>query len=314
MNPFASPEAIRLSLTPEQANPARKGRVTLTDAKPASPHVGSMLKQLRLVDSPGSEPVNGAHGLPLLAAVICLLSLSICASRGPDDAASRLPFFIGEKLSYDVTLASGAHIGQSTMWVEGPATVRGTNTYLLRFDSRVRVALFSGESKSESWFDPVRRSSLRYFRQERSILTHDDVLVDVYPERKTWESKDGRNGNSPTDSSLDELSFIFFLRTLPLTPGTSYRFDRHFDAARDPVLVQVVRREVTATPLGELHTLLVEMRVRDPRHYEGEGVIRFNFTDDDCRLPVRIESMMPVVGRAIMSLKAENAPPACARP
>lgn len=252
-----------------------------------------------------------AEPLLLLAAVTCLLMLGVCAAT-PDDVSRKLPFFIGERLSYDVRLANGNEIGQSTMSVEGPADVRGTSTYLLRFNSHVRLALFTGESKSESWFDPVTRSSLRYFKHERSILTHDDVSVDMYPDQKRWEAKDGTTGSSPSDSSLDELSFIFFLRTLPLTPGTAYRFNRHFDPARNPVLVQVVRREITATPLGELHTVLVEMRVRDPKHYQGEGLIRFNFTDDDCRLPARIESMMPVVGKAIMSLKAENAPPACA--
>jgi hypothetical protein len=253
------------------------------------------------------------QALLLLGSAGLLLLLGVCAATSPDDTTRTLPFFIGEKLSYDVTLASGNQIGQSTMWVEGPTDVRGTSTYVLRFNSRVRLALFTGESKSESWFDPVRMSSLRYSKNERSILTHDDVAVDMYPEQKRWEAKDGTTGTSPTDSSLDELSFIFFLRTLPLIPGTSYRFDRHFDTARNPVLVQVVRREVTATPIGELHTVLVEMRVRDPKHYDGEGVIRFNFTDDACRLPARIESTMPVVGKAIMSLKAENAPTICAK-
>ncbi|HJQ12850.1 MAG TPA: DUF3108 domain-containing protein [Gemmatimonadaceae bacterium] len=254
-----------------------------------------------------------ALSLPLVAAVVCLLGLGVCAAGRFRDQAQKLPFFVGEKLTYDVALASGSRIGQSTMWIEGPTEVRGTTTYLLRFNSRVRVALVTGESKSESWFDPVRRSSLRYFKHERSIVTHDDVSVDMYPDQKRWEAKDGSKGASPTDSPLDELSFIFFLRTLPLTPGTSHRFDRHFDATRNPVLVNIVRREVTATPLGELHTMLVEMRVRDPQHYKGEGLIRFNFTDDDCKLPARIESMMPVVGKAVMTLRAENAPPECAR-
>lgn len=274
-----------------------------------------MFKQLQLLDNrhgfASHEKI--AESFLLLATVVCLLLLGVCAATAPDDSSRKLPFFIGERLSYDVTLANGNQIGQSTLWVEGPADVRGTSTYLLRFNSRVRLALFTGESKSESWFDPVTKSSLRYFKQERSILTRDDISVDMYPDQKRWEAKDGTAGVSPSDSSLDELSFIFFLRTLPLTPGTSYRFDRHFDSARNPVLVQIVRREVTATPLGELHTVLVEMRVRDPKHYQGEGLIRFNFTDDDCRLPARIESMMPVVGRAILSLKAENAPPVCAR-
>lgn len=242
-----------------------------------------------------------------------LLLLGVCNAAQPDDTSSSLPFSIGEKLSYDVMLARGARVGAATMWIEGPATVRGTSTYVLRFDSRVKLALFTGVSSSGSWFDPVRKTSLRYFKRERSLLTHDDVAVDLYPDEKKWKSQDGTTGDSPSDSSLDELSFIFFIRTLPLTPGSSFRFDRHFDAARNPVIVNVIRREVTATAMGELHTVLVEMRVRDPKHYEGEGLIRINLTDDQCRLPARIESTMPIVGKAIMTIKSENAPPACAK-
>ena len=259
-----------------------------------------------------SNPITGSlqrRG----TAVAGLLLLGICSAAQPDETSLNLPFSIGEKLSYDVMLARGSRVGNATMWIEGPATVRGTSTYVLRFDSRVRLALFTGVSSSGSWFDPVRKTSLRYFKRERSLLTHDDVSVDMYPDEKKWKSRDGTTGDSPSDSSLDELSFIFFIRTLPLTPGSSFRFDRHFDVARNPVIVNVIRREVTATAMGELHTVLVEMRVRDPKHYEGEGLIRINLTDDQCRLPARIESTMPIVGKAIMTIKTENAPPACAK-
>lgn len=245
--------------------------------------------------------------------LVSLLVLGMSLARQPEDASARLPFFIGEKLTYDVTLAAGNKVGESTMWVDGPAVVRGTSTYLLLFNSRVRLALFTGVSSSGSWFDPVRKTSLRYFKDERSILAKENVAVDFYPEEKKWKAQDGTAGNSLSDSSLDELSFMFFIRTLPLSPGSSFSFDRHFDAARNPVIVNIVRREVTATPLGELHTVLVEMHVRDPRHYKGEGIIRINLTDDECRLPARIESTMPIIGKAVMTIKSENAPPTCAK-
>ena len=52
-------------------------------------------------------------------------------------------------------------------------------------------------------------------------------------------------------------------------------------------------------------TIEVEMRVRDPERYSGgEGVIRFHLTDDARRIPVRIESSMPVGGRVVLSLQS----------
>ena len=191
------------------------------------------------------------------------------------------------------------------MWIEGPVEVRGVSTYLLRFDSRIHIAFLSAVSRSSSWFDPLRGSSLRFSKHEQNPLAHSEA-VDLFPDKKEWKSAGGQISESPTDTPLDELSFMYFIRTLPMIPGSSYSFDRHFDLARNPVTVNVIRREMIPTPMGELRVILVEMRVRDPRHYQGEGVIRIHLTDDDCRLPARIESTMSVVGTAILSIDSQN--------
>jgi len=247
------------------------------------------------------------------SALSATLLFGVCALNYPDALPQPLPFAVGERVGYDVSVDNGRKVGDGTMWIEGPDDVRGTSTYLLRFDSKVRIALLTGVSHSSSWFDPVRRLSLRFLKHEKNPLTHDDVSVDMYPEQKTWKSVDGQEGNSPDALPLDELSFIYFIRTLPLTTGASYQFDRHFDAARNPVVINVIRRETIPTPMGELKTVLVEMRVRDPKHYKGDGVIRFNLTDDECRLPARIESTMPIVGKAVLTMKSENASAQCAK-
>ncbi len=247
------------------------------------------------------------------SALSATLLFGVCALNYPDALPQPLPFAVGERVAYDVSVENGRKVGDGTMWIEGPVDVRGTSTYLLRFDSKVRIALLTGVSRSSSWFDPVRRLSLRFLKHEKNPLTHDDVSVDMYPDQKTWKSVDGQGGNSPDDLPLDELSFIYFNRTLPLTPGATYQFDRHFDAARNPVVISIIRREVIPTPMGELKTVLVEMRVRDPKHYQGDGLIRFNLTDDECRLPARIESTMPIVGKAVLTMKSENASSQCAK-
>jgi hypothetical protein len=247
------------------------------------------------------------------SALSATLLFGVCALSSPDALLPPLPFSVGERVAYDVSVDNGRKVGDGTMWIEGPVDVRGTSTYLLRFDSKVRIAMLTGVSHSSSWFDPVRRSSLRFLKHEKNPLTHDDVSVDMYPDQKTWKSIDGQGGNSPDALPLDELSFIYFIRTLPLTAGATYQFDRHFDAARNPVVISVIRREVIPTPMGELKTVLVEMRVRDPKHYKGDGLIRFNLTDDECRLPARIESTMPIVGKAVLTMKSENASARCAK-
>ena len=240
---------------------------------------------------------------PLSLFAITLIAL---ASTPKPVETTALPFSIGEKLTYDVR-AKGGKVGTATMWIEGPVDVRGTSTYVLRFDSRIHVAFLTAVSRSSSWFDPLRRSSLRFLKHERNPLSSDDQSVELYPDEKGWKSAKGAAGKSPSDAPLDELSFMYFIRTLPMTPGAVYRFDRHFDVARNPITVTVIRREMIPTPMGELKVVLVEMRVRDPEHYKGEGVIKIHLTDDACRRPARIESTMPVIGTAILTISSANA-------
>jgi Protein of unknown function (DUF3108) len=237
---------------------------------------------------------------------IALAVIGVCASgRVPSETAA-LPFSVGEKLTYEVSVAHGGKVGTAAMWIEGPVDVRGTSTYLLRFDSKIRIALLSAVSSSSSWFDPLRGSSLRFSKHEKNPLARHDESIDLYPDQKEWKSAKGETGQSLSNTPLDELSFMYFIRTLPMTPGGTYRFDRHFDSARNPTTVTVIRREMIPTPMGELRVILVEMRVRDPQHYKGEGIIRIHLTDDACRLPARIESTMPVVGTAVLTIASQN--------
>lgn len=237
-----------------------------------------------------------------------LLTLTVVASgaaaRGADRA--RLPFAVGERFSYKVD-ASGIG-GRGTMSVDGPVEVRGTETYLLRFDVRAGVGPIKAKNLTESWLDPDRMAALRFRASERRPFSKHDEQVELYPEKRRWESGSGKSGDSPTDAPLDELSFIYFVRSLPLDSDSTYTFNRYYDPKRNPTTVRVISRDSLSTPAGEFRTVIVEMRVRDPQHYQGEGTLRFYLSDDACRIPVRIESAMPNVGLVTFSLESFEHP------
>jgi hypothetical protein len=220
----------------------------------------------------------------------------------PPADTSALPFFVGERLTYDVRTSRFGGSGKGVMRVDGPVDVRGTPTYLLSSVIETRVGLTKATNRSQSWLDPVAMASLRFRKRERSLVSSGSEAVEVFPEQRRWEAEGGRSGVSETDAPLDELSFIYFLRTVPLAAESTYRFDRHFDPARNPTTVRVVGRETVTTPAGQFATIVLEMRVKDPERYRGDGAIRINLTDDHCRLPVRIESRVPVAGTAVLTL------------
>lgn len=219
--------------------------------------------------------------------------------------ARQLPFAVGEQLGYSVVVARFGKVGKGTMTVEGPEDVRGHQALLLRFSIHGRIGLVGVENTTQSWIEPSDLASLRFTKHERQFFHSRDERVEIFPRDRRWsaEGDDEKGGSTLSDAPLDELSFIYFLRTLPLDPDSSYTVSRHFQAERNPVLVTVLRREVVETPAGTFPTILVEMRVKDARHFDHEGVLRLNLSDDADRLPVRIETSMPVVGKTVLLLE-----------
>ena len=236
----------------------------------------------------------------------CLL-LGVVALASPltarAQAAVELPFAVGERLNYRVTVGS-VHVGEGSMSVQGPEDVRGTATYLLKSEVRARIGPVKAVDRAESWLDPERMSALRFRKRERRAFSGSDEQVELFPNEQRWQTTRGDSGESPTTMPLDELSFIYFLRTLSLVPDTTYRFARHYDSARNPVEVRVVGRDTVRTGAGAFSTIIVEMRVRDAGRFKGDGVIRLHLTDDMCRIPVRIETSMPVIGSAVLTLES----------
>jgi hypothetical protein len=243
--------------------------------------------------------------LPLLVTALTLGATTSGAQSRP------LPFAAGETLQYIARAPHGLK-GKATMRVEGPETVRGVPTLVLRFDFSTHVGFVTIADHTTSWLDPVRFAAQRYEKQEVRFMARHREHVELEPASRDWTEADGLTGKSPTTDPLDELSFIYWLRTLTLPADSSITLERHFDPARNPTVIRSLGRGRVETPMGSFATREVEMRVRDTRNYKGEGVIRFSFSDDACRRPVRIESTIPDAGRVVMTLQsASPAIPGC---
>ncbi len=237
----------------------------------------------------------------LLAAL--LVTLSGPARPLAAQSARALPFAPGERLVY----AGHVHAdvgGGGSLWVEGPVTLRGTETWILHSDMEGRVGPFRATDRNASWLDPARMTALRYTTRERHIVSRHDDAVDIYAGEKRWRAEDGEEGIVRGTAPLDELSFLYFLRTLPLVADTTLVFARHFDVSRNPTRVTVTGRDTIDVGAGRFRAIVVEMTVRDARRYRGEGLIRLHLSDDACRLILRIESRVPDAGDATLDLQS----------
>lgn len=230
-----------------------------------------------------------------------LLSLLVLPMKRVS-AQATLPFGPGERLTYHVRVDRMRASGRGTMWIEGPTEFRGASTLLLRSAVEVGIGPIKAIDKTDSWFDPARMAALKFEQHHRYLFSRRFADVEMYPDEMRWTNSVGNGGNSVTDAPLDELSFIYYIRTLALAPDTSYQLNRHYDSERNPVCIRVVGRDTVRIALGTFPVVVTELRVKDPR-FTGEGVIRLFLTEDDDRVPVRIESTLPGFGSAVFTLE-----------
>ncbi|HEU0012926.1 MAG TPA: DUF3108 domain-containing protein, partial [Longimicrobium sp.] len=197
-----------------------------------------------------------------LAAACLLPALRPAATQG---AGAPLPFAVGEEMVFRARSSRWGTVGTGSMRVEPAETVRGASAWKLHFHFGGRVGPARVEDCTASWLVPERMASLRYHHYERAPLSRRTEEVEMFPAERRWTGRNGQGGRSATDAPLDELSFLYYVRTLRLEPGAEYTLNRHFDPNRNPVHVRVLRRERQTVPAGTFSVVVVEMRVRDPR-------------------------------------------------
>jgi hypothetical protein len=219
-----------------------------------------------------------------------------------------LPFGNGELLTFGVRASKFGTVGHASMAISGPVQIRGVETMLVTFATHLRVLLMKSSDDNRSWLDPRRMTSLRFEKHERRPFSSEDDSVDIYPDLHYWSGTHGATGSTTGEAPLDELAFVYFLRTITLLPDSIYAFDRHYDKRRVPTTVRFVKRDTLRTPAGEFDTVELEMRSKAGADFKGEWVLRLWISEDPCRLPVRMESVVPLLGKGVMTLESAVTP------
>ncbi len=240
-----------------------------------------------------------------LGAVAALWLGSPLGAQAPD----AVPFGAGERLYFTVRSKVGT-VGRAVMTLTRSERVDGDGTLLASFSTRIRVAFMKGGTEGRSSIDPLRMMTLRYVEDEYRPFSSTRDSVEIHHDRQHWTGLSD-SGYTATDRPLDELSFIYFLRTVDLAPDSLYTYDRFYDKRRTPTTVRLVRRDTLRAAFGNVGVFVVEMNVKDKVDRGGDKTIRLWLSEDRCRVPVRIETRLPYLGAGIMTIDSASTP-ACA--
>ena len=220
--------------------------------------------------------------LSLLVGAIAAATLS--AQSPPSDKAA---FAAGERLSYDASFGH-LHVGHGMTLLAGTDTVRGRTAWRAIFTISGGTFFFRVRDSTVSWFDTTSLSSLRFVQHIREGRYHADRDYQIYPERGTYTRNESEVKS--VHEPLDDASFLYFLRSIPLEVGHTYEFDRYFQPEGNPIIIRVLRRERVTVPAGTFNAIVVQPQFKTPGIFSHKGHAEVWLADDSTHMMLMLKS------------------------
>jgi hypothetical protein len=169
------------------------------------------------------------------------------------------PFAPGERLDYSVSFGP-LHVGSGSMELTADDTLRGEPTYHAIFRIGGGPFFFRVNDRIESWFTVDSLASLKFAQSLHEGRYHAERVFDIYPEQRMYV-REGDSAHASVAEPLDDASFLYFVRTIPLQLGTDYQFQRYFQLEGNPVILHVERRERITVPAGTFDAIVVRPEI-----------------------------------------------------
>jgi hypothetical protein len=204
------------------------------------------------------------------------------------------PFMVGERLTYDVQFGP-IKVGTGTMEVRGVENVRGREAYHTVFRINGGIPLYRVDDTFESWFATDDMSSLRFNQSQNEGQKERERRYEIFPERRTYDDSTDNKGEQPSVAEpLDDGSFVYFVRTLPLEVGRTYEFQRYFKPDRNPVTIRVLRRERIKVPAGTFDAIVIQPVIKTKGVFSEDGHAELWLSDDEHRMILQMKSRLSI--------------------
>ncbi|HEY2163771.1 MAG TPA: DUF3108 domain-containing protein, partial [Gemmatimonadaceae bacterium] len=194
----------------------------------------------------------------------------------------------GERLSYSVSFGK-LHAGSGEMSVSGVETTDGHAMWRAILTISGGIPLFRVRDTTMSWFDTGTYLSRRFVQYVNEGRYHVRRDFRIDPEGRTYQ----KNKEPITASSadpLDDISMLYFARTLPLADGDRYELNRYFQPEGNPVVLRVVRRERVTVPAGTFPAIVVEPQIVTSGIFSRGGQALLWFSDDSSRVLLQMKA------------------------
>ncbi|MDQ3809179.1 MAG: DUF3108 domain-containing protein [Chloroflexota bacterium] len=237
----------------------------------------------------------------LLTVTVALSAQAQSASPARDTGSIRsataavprlaVPFAVGERATYDVKFGA-VKVGDGRMEVLGIEDVRGRDAWRTVFTVKGGTFFYKVNDRYESWIDTETFESLRFVQDLEEGGRDRERHFEIYPERAIFVQREKGEVEPSVQDPLDEGSFLYFVRTVPLEVGQTYQFHRYFKTDRNPVIIRVLRRERVRVPAGVFDAIVVQPIIKTKGIFSEGGQAQVWFSDDDRRILLQVKSKL----------------------
>ncbi len=203
---------------------------------------------------------------------------------------ANIPFGPGEELRYRLR-ASFVGGGEALMAIGETEDVNGFATWPVTWKIRGSALGFGMNDTLSSWLDTETLVSRRFTKSQNSGKRI--RAYDFFPEERLVHRLDyDTTWALPTALPLDDLSFLYFVRAMPLRVGETHTLNRYFKDDGNPVILKILRRDEIEVPAGIFNTIVVRPILPGNRLF-GEGSdAEVHISDDERRLVVYMRADM----------------------
>jgi hypothetical protein len=233
--------------------------------------------------------------LRCLGGLYALCAVVLTATLGARANGQR-PFAIGERAEYNIKYGP-IHVGNGSLSLMAIDTVRGRDAYRFRLTSGVRVNVllkkFTSRDTMQSWVDTATFQSLRFNQDQMANGRPRIKRYEIFPERQSYA-----DGNQPEQPSvtdpLDDIAFLYFVRTQPLEVGTTLEWPRYFKATNNPVALKVLRKDTIEVAGRKWSTVVIRPIIKTSTMFSNDHDARVWISDDSSRVIVQLNTKLSI--------------------
>jgi hypothetical protein len=182
---------------------------------------------------------------------------------------------------------------------------------ILRISSRANSAPFIStfytvEDYAESLVRDGKAVHFKIKQREGRYRSNKETIFDINNKKIIYFDylKSKKKEHSLNSTVWDVISGFFYLRTQPLIIGKAF-YINVFDSNKFlKAEVSVLRKErIKVNSLGEVATIVIKPDLKSEGLFHRKGDIFIWLTDDEKRIPVKIETKVPI-GKIVAELKS----------